>query len=142
MRRARGDGKYAGWPWYPKIVKAAEDVGIKTLPCLMGAVEVKRDATGDNDPSFTPNKEWRRQMALAVSTFDTLTAFELDNEADGLMFKTLDGYASNIYILNVCTSLCTSNQRTSVVILLQLNTFEVDIVDSNQTSSSSNQTVH
>ena len=92
MRRARGDGKYAGWPWYPKIVKAAEDVGIKTLPCLMGAVEVKRDATGDNDPSFTPNKEWRRQMALAVSTFDTLTAFELDNEADGLMFKTLDGY--------------------------------------------------
>ena len=92
MRRARGDGKYAGWPWYPKIVKAAEDVGIKTLPCLMGAVEVKRDATGDNDPSFTPNKEWRRQMALAVSTFDNLTAFELDNEADNLMFKTLDGY--------------------------------------------------
>ena len=92
MRRARGDGKYAGWPWYPKIVKAAEDVGIKTLPCLMGAVEVKRDATSDNDPSFTPNKEWRRQMALAVSTFDTLTAFELDNEVDGLMFKTLDGY--------------------------------------------------
>ena len=92
MRRARGDGKYAGWPWYPKIVKAAEDVGIKTLPCLMGAVEVKRDATGDNDPSYTPNKEWRRQMALAVSTFDTLTAFELDNEVDGLMFKTLDGY--------------------------------------------------
>jgi len=92
MRRARGDGKYAGWPWYPKIVKAAEDVGIKTLPCLMGAIEVKRDATGDNDPSFTPNKEWRRQMALAVSTFDNLTAFELDNEADGLMFKTLDGY--------------------------------------------------
>ena len=92
LRRARGDGKYAGWPWYPKIVKAAEDVGIKTLPCLMGAIEVKRDATDDNDPSFTPDKEWRRQMALAVSTFDTLTAFELDNEADGLMFKTLDGY--------------------------------------------------
>ena len=92
LRNARGDGKYAGWPWYPKIVKAAEDVGLKTLPCFMGAIEVKRDATGDNDPSFTPNKEWRRQMALAVSTFDMLTAFELDNEADNLMFKTLDGY--------------------------------------------------
>ncbi|MBR1921568.1 MAG: hypothetical protein IJ829_06155, partial [Kiritimatiellae bacterium] len=92
MKRARGDGKYAGWPWYPKIVKAAEDVGIKTLPCLMGAVEMKRDATGKDDPSFTPNKEWRRQMALIVSTFDTLTAFELDNEADNLMFKNLDGF--------------------------------------------------
>lgn len=92
MKRARGDGKYAGWPWYPKIVKAAEDAGLKTLPCLMGAVEMKRDATDRNDPSFTPDKEWRRQMALIVSTFDTLSAFELDNEADGLMFKDFDGF--------------------------------------------------
>ena len=92
MLRSRGDGKYAGWPWYPKICKAAEDVGLKTLPCLMGAVEVKKGATDPNDPSFTPTNKWRRDLALIVSTFDNLSAFELDNETDGSMHTTLDGY--------------------------------------------------
>lgn len=92
MVRARGEGGYTGWPWYPKIVKAAEDVGLMTLPCLMGAVQIKRDAKDDNDPSFTPNNEWRRQMALIVNSFPTLMAWELDNETDNNMHRTLDGY--------------------------------------------------
>ena len=91
LLRARGDGKYAGWPWYPKIVKAAEDVGLKTLPCLMGAYAAKMDAK-EGDPSLTPSTEWRRSMALVVSTFDTLSAFELDNECDTLMFRHFDAY--------------------------------------------------
>ena len=74
MVRARGDGKYAGWPWYPKIIKAAEDVGMRTLPCLMNA------APGRPEDPDTPDNEWRRQIALIVSTFPQLTAFELDNE--------------------------------------------------------------
>ena len=91
LLRARGDGKYAGWPWYPKIVKAAEDVGLKTLPCLMGAFAAKMDAK-EGDPSLSPSTEWRRNMALVVSTFDTLSAFELDNECDTLMFRHFDAY--------------------------------------------------
>ena len=91
LLRARGDGKYAGWPWYPKIVKAAEDVGLKTLPCLMGAYAAKMDAK-EGDPSLTPSTDWRRSMALVVSTFDTLSAFELDNECDTLMFRHFDAY--------------------------------------------------
>ena len=91
LLRARGDGKYAGWPWYPKIVKAAEDVGLKTLPCLMGAYAAKMDAK-EGDPSLSPSTEWRRSMALVVSTFDTLSAFELDNECDTLMFRHFDAY--------------------------------------------------
>lgn len=89
---ARGEGKYAGWPWYPKIVKAAADVGMKTLPCLMGAVQVKKGSKDPDDPTFTPTLDWRRQMALATSTFPELTAWELDNETDGTMWTTIDGY--------------------------------------------------
>ena len=74
MKRARGDGKYAGWPWYPKIINAAENVGMRTLPCLMNAAPCRAE-----DPD-TPTDEWRRDMALIVSTFPNLTAFELDNE--------------------------------------------------------------
>ena len=92
MLNSRGDGKYAGWPWYPKITKAAEDVGMKTLPCLMGAVQVKKGSKDPDDPSFTPSNKWRRDMSLIVSTFDNLSAFELDNETDGSMWTTMDGY--------------------------------------------------
>ena len=74
MKRARGDGKYAGWPWYPKIIKAAEDQGLRILPCLMNAAQCRAE-----DPD-TPTDEWRRDIALIVSTFPNLTAFELDNE--------------------------------------------------------------
>ena len=92
MVRSRGDGKYAGWPWYPKIIKGAADVGMKTLPCLMGAIKVKKGSKDPNDPSFTPSLDWRRQIALATSTFPELTAWELDNEADGTMWTSIDGY--------------------------------------------------
>ena len=92
MLNSRGDGKYAGWPWYPKICKAAEDVGMKTLPCLMGAVQVKKGSQDPNDPSFTPSNKWRRDMSDIVSTFENLSAFELDNETDGSMWTTMDGY--------------------------------------------------
>lgn len=74
MVRARGEGGYKGWPWYPKIIKAAEDAGMRTLPCLMNAAQCRNE-----DPA-TPSDEWRRNIALIVSTFPQLSAFELDNE--------------------------------------------------------------
>ena len=92
LNHARGDGKYAGWPWYPKIIKGAADVGMKTLPCLMHSILVKKGSKDPNDPTFTPSNEWRRQIALATSTFPELTAWELDNETDGTMWTSLDGY--------------------------------------------------
>ena len=90
MNNARGDGKYAGWPWYPKILKGAEDQGMKTLPCLMGGVTMK--ASVKNDPSWWPSADWRRQMAQIVSAFPTITAWELDNETDGTVWTDLDAY--------------------------------------------------
>jgi len=76
---ARGDGNYAGWPWYPKLLKAARDNGLLTLPCLMGSLLWN---PRDPDSPETPTAEWRRQIALAVATFSELTCWELDNEAE------------------------------------------------------------
>ena len=94
MLRARGDGKYAGWPWYPKICKFAEDVGMKTLPCLMGAVNFNTPVPEGQEGKQKPDKEWIRQMALATATFDNLSAFELDNECDGKIWGDLDAYGN------------------------------------------------
>ena len=92
MKRSRGDGKYAGWPWYPKICKFAEDVGLKTLPCLMGGVDFKTPVPEGMEGKCGPDLEWRRQMALLTSTFNNLSAFELDNECDGKIWTDLDSY--------------------------------------------------
>ena len=86
MKRARGDGKYAGWPWYPKILKAAEDVGMRTLPCMMLGGKWEADAPK------TPDNKWRRDMALIVSSFPDIIAFELDNERGNPMSEEYGEY--------------------------------------------------
>ena len=86
MKRARGAGDYGGWPWYPKLVKGAEDAGLLTLACLMQSPRFPDDARRDN-PLLVPDNEWRRDLALIVSSFPQIPAFELDNELD-LRMKT------------------------------------------------------
>lgn len=86
MKRARGAGDYSGWPWYPKIIKAAEDHGMRTLPCFM--------LGGKFEPEFPdePDDKWRRDMALIVATFPQLKAFELDNERGDPMSEKYGAY--------------------------------------------------
>lgn len=82
MNRARGEGAYAGWPWYPKILDAARRNGLLTLPCLMGALTYRDNPKDPSANPATPTDQWRRQLALIVATFPELHAWELDNEVD------------------------------------------------------------
>ncbi len=90
MNNARGEGAYAGWPWYPKILKSAEDNGLLTLPCLMGAIV----ADNEKPETATPSVQWRRDMARIVATFGSLTCFELDNERQLSHGVGLDAYGA------------------------------------------------
>ena len=89
MNRARGDGAYAGWPWYPKIFAAAKANGMLTLPCLMGAIVWNPN---EKESPSVPTDEWRRQIALIVSTFPDQPCWELDNERDATVDSYSDGY--------------------------------------------------
>lgn len=91
MNRARGEGGYGGWPWYPKLVSGAEGAGLMTLPCLMGAIEYDPKQEKDQ-PKARPSLEWRRDLARIVATFDSLACFELDNEKDGVYWGNFEAY--------------------------------------------------
>lgn len=91
MTNARGEGAYAGWPWYPKILNAAKSYGLLTLPCLMRALEW--DPKKPDSP-VEPTEEWRRQIALIVATFPEITAWELDNEVEFRMPVEAPAYAA------------------------------------------------
>ena len=95
MKRARGSGDYGGWPRYPKVVKSAEDAGLMTLPCLMGAV-------GDEPP----DNAWRRDIALIAASFPQLCAFELDNEVDNKMFRDIDVYGKHCAAFGAIMKAC------------------------------------
>ena len=93
MQRARGAGLYTGWPWYPKIYKAAKDNGLYTLPCLMGAMNYD-DVNRDKDAPRLPDSEWRRQLAaiFVSDTFKGQCCWELDNERDGRVWPNSEEY--------------------------------------------------
>lgn len=92
LRRARGNGDYGGWPWYPKLVSGAEKAGLMTLACLMGSPEFP-DSVKPGDGRLTPSNVWRRDLAHALVSFPTLPAFELDNELDLRMKVPFADYA-------------------------------------------------
>ncbi len=73
MVRARGEGNYGGWPWYPKIVESVKNEELKLLPCLMGALQ-------EDPKEEKPSKEWRRNLANIIASFPGQTCWELDNE--------------------------------------------------------------
>lgn len=75
MVNARGNGAFAGWPWYPKIMEGISNAGLKVLPCLMSALKEDQD-------SPEPSEEWRRNMASIMTAFPNQMCWELDNEYD------------------------------------------------------------
>lgn len=91
LRSARGAGDYTGWPWYPKLISGAENAGLMTLACMMGAPRFPKDVK-PGDPTQTPDLEWRRDLAHAAVTLKTIPAFELDNELDLRMSVPYENY--------------------------------------------------
>ncbi len=81
MRRARGDGRFDGWPWYHQLLWQYERLGAKVLACLQGAIP--RPAK-ENLPAIPqePTPDWRREIASFLLAFPQVTHWELDNEYD------------------------------------------------------------
>jgi hypothetical protein len=89
--RARGDdGKYAGWPYYPKIVGAYADAGVKCLPVIQKSIEAPAVVGGKVTGRIGPDRQWSREIASLVMAFPQLTHWELSNEYDlpGVNWKT------------------------------------------------------
>ena len=81
--RARGDdGKYGGWPYYPKIVGAYTDAGVKCLPVIQKSVEAPTVVGGKVTGRIGPDRQWTREIASLVMAFPQLTQWELSNEYD------------------------------------------------------------
>ena len=81
--RARGDdGKYGGWPYFPKIVGAYTDAGVKCLPVIQKSIEAPTVAGGKVTGRIGPDRQWTREIASLVMAFPQLTHWELSNEYD------------------------------------------------------------
>jgi hypothetical protein len=78
MLRARGeDGRYAGWPWYPKMDEQVRRSGLMLLPCLMDSIS-PYVAAGRREP----DRAWKRELIDILLAFPQYPAWELDNEYD------------------------------------------------------------
>ena len=75
MKRARGDGSYSGWPWYPKMDEKIREAGLMLLPCLQGAMK-------DYIPKgvLVPTREWKADILHILMSFPQYGVWELDNE--------------------------------------------------------------
>ena len=76
--RAKKQGDYSGWPWYPKIDKKVKDSGLMLLACFSRAisdevVKAKR---------LTPTKQWKSELMKFMMAFPDYPAWEIDNEYD------------------------------------------------------------
>lgn len=78
MGRARGeDGRYGGWPWYPKLDQQIRESGLMLLPC-MGESLAPYVTAG----KLQPDNQWKRDLLHVLLTFPQYPAWELDNEYD------------------------------------------------------------
>ena len=83
LLRAKGeDKKYAGWPWYPPIMRRYADAGAKVLPCLQKAISPPKLKDGKADGPLGPDRAWTREIVDIVNAFPEITHWELDNEYD------------------------------------------------------------
>ena len=78
MVRAKGeDNRYAGWPWYPKIVRDYESNGARVLANLQTSI---RPPSASGTPG--PDRAWTKELMGMLTAFPSVRAFELDNEYD------------------------------------------------------------
>ncbi len=79
MVRAKGDdNRYAGWPWYPKIVRDYENNGARVLANLQTSMRPPSPASS----TVGPDRAWTKEIIGMLMAFPSLRAFELDNEYD------------------------------------------------------------
>jgi len=82
LLRAKGDDhRYAGWPWFPSIVRRYSEAGAMVLPCLMKSMKAP-DAKAGTAARLGPDRTWVREIADVVNAFPRMTHWELDNEYD------------------------------------------------------------
>ena len=83
LLRAKGDDmKYAGWPYYPQIVNAYTDAGVKCLPVIQKSLTPPAVTGGKVTGRIGPDKTWTREIASVVMAFPQITHWELSNEYD------------------------------------------------------------
>lgn len=82
--RAKGaDASYAAWPYYPKLLQAYADAGVKLLPVNQGSI--KRPTMTGDQPDYIgpPDDTLYEEIAQFVRTFpDLFTHWEVSNEYD------------------------------------------------------------
>jgi hypothetical protein len=83
LLRARGeDGRYAGWPNFPKIVSAYVDVGGKCLPVLQKSMQHPEVVNGKVAGRIGPDRIWTREISNIINAFPQIAYWELNNEYD------------------------------------------------------------
>ncbi|MGD0091497.1 MAG: hypothetical protein ABSE73_16380, partial [Planctomycetota bacterium] len=83
LLRAKGaDKRYAGWPYFPPLVRRYEDLGVKLLPCLQGSITPPQAKDGKAAPRIGPDRAWAQEIADLLSAFPKVTHWELSNEYD------------------------------------------------------------
>ena len=83
LLRARGEnGRYAGWPDFPKIVSAYVDAGAICLPVLQKSMERPRIVDGRVAGRVGPDRYWTREISNIINAFPGISHWELSNEYD------------------------------------------------------------
>jgi hypothetical protein len=80
--RAKGkDNRYAGWPYYDKMVQSYHDAGVNILPVIQGSLKAPEVKSG-KVVRIGPDELWTREMASLMLAFPEVTHWELSNEYD------------------------------------------------------------
>jgi hypothetical protein len=83
LLRARGDdGRYAGWPNYPRIVTAYLEAGGECLPVLQQSMRPPEPAAGKPAGRVGPDRQWTRNICNIINAFPQIAYWELNNEYD------------------------------------------------------------
>lgn len=83
MVRAKGENKqYAGWPWFPPMVKEYDDAGAMLLACHADGIADFKDFNTDNADAIKPDLNWTREMVDLLLAFPSIKYHEMDNEYD------------------------------------------------------------
>ncbi len=82
LKAKGGDKKYAGWPYFPKIVQAYRDLDVMLLPVMQKSIKPPQAADGKISGPLGPDAAWRKEIADVVQAFPDIQFWELSNEYD------------------------------------------------------------
>lgn len=82
LRSKGADSRYAGWPYFPKIVQAYADANVKILPVIQQSIKPPQFKDGKIVGKPGPDGPWKREMGSLFSAFPQITHWELSNEYD------------------------------------------------------------